>query len=160
MLVETALIHQRWQNVSPCPHLEAPFPPTIAEQRLPSGIQRKHPIPSQEREGEGDSLRFKERRLDSKKDGQSKRVRSTQSNGIARDIDAQWLSTYKWRKENPFQENLLKQKDHKKYASLLSLPPSSPFLSSLFSLSQSSWGPQVSGSVACRNGLVTDVKQP
>lgn len=160
MLVETALIHQRWQNVSPCPHLEAPFPPTIAEQRLPSGIQRKHPIPSQEREGEGDSLRFKERRLDSKKDGQSKRVRSTQSKGIARDIDAQWLSTYKWRKENPFQENLLKQKDHKKYASLLSLPPSSPFLSSLFSLSQSSWGPQVSGSVACRNGLVTDVKQP
>lgn len=55
MLVKTALIHQRWQNVSRCPHLEAPFPPTIAEQRLPSGIQRKHPIPSQEREGEGDS---------------------------------------------------------------------------------------------------------
>lgn len=71
MQVETALVHQRMasrQNVSPCPHPEAPFPPTIAEQRLPSGIQRKYPIPSQERgwgrrfsEIQGEKTEFQER---------------------------------------------------------------------------------------------------
>lgn len=61
-------------------------------------------------------------------------------------------------KENPFQENLLKQKDHKKYASLLSLLLFS-FLSSLLSESEFMGTPGERFS-CLQNGLVTDVKQP